>query len=64
MSIQCHSYILSALGYGVFVTEHVRKSEFLCEYGGQFITRDEADRKKGSEANYLFFFRHQGSQLW
>ncbi len=45
-------------GLGLFTLEDIEKDEFICEYTGEIITRDESDRrsiiKDPVGLNYLF----------
>ena len=41
----------SSAGLGLFADEDIKKGEFVIEYTGDMLTRDEADRKGGK---YLF----------
>lgn len=58
----------SLLGRGVFSSCHYRKGDFLVEYRGDIITKEECERRRRLYHNalevFLFEFRFNGKQLW
>ncbi|KAI7789270.1 putative variant-silencing SET domain-containing protein-like [Triplophysa rosa] len=58
----------SSSGRGVFSSHHFQKGDFLVEYRGEVITKDEYQRRhklyhKALDV-FLFEFRFNGKQLW
>ncbi|XP_052695823.1 uncharacterized protein LOC128174270 [Crassostrea angulata] len=58
-------YISDYKGFGVFsVAEHA-KGDFLLQYAGEKITKNEAtERMKKSTENKFFFYCYKGQDLW
>ncbi|XDV25875.1 hypothetical protein PO909_029708, partial [Leuciscus waleckii] len=58
----------SLLGWGVFTTSHFHKGDFLIEYRGEVINKEEFERRLKLYDNslevFLFEFRFNGKQLW
>jgi histone-lysine N-methyltransferase EZH2 len=50
-------------GLGLFTLEDIEKDEFICEYTGEIISRDESDRRSVIKdvvgLNYLFTVSQQ-----
>nr|XP_055039065.1 uncharacterized protein LOC129426651 [Misgurnus anguillicaudatus] len=54
----------SLLGWGVFSCRHFQKGDFLFEYRGQVLTKEEYERRHSELEVFLFEFRFDGRQLW
>ena len=57
-----------AKGRGVVAECMFRKGEFICEYSDELVSRVEGEKRKESYkeelGSYLFFFKHEGKDLW
>jgi len=57
-------------GSGVIATQPFLKGEFVCEYSGDLISRQEAEKreqqysKDPSIGSYMFYFTHKSKHLW
>ena len=56
------------LGKGVFATKFFSKGDFLLEYRGELITRDEGSEREDfynpDLGSFLFFFKDGSKCLW
>ncbi|KAI7790856.1 N-lysine methyltransferase KMT5A-A-like [Triplophysa rosa] len=61
-------YINSFKGRGVFTSSHFHKGDFLIEYRGDVINKEDYERRLKLYDNalevFLFEFRFNGKQLW
>ncbi len=55
-------------GRGVVADSTFQKGDFLCCYKGELISKAKGERRKSDYkeelGSYLFFFRHNGKDLW
>ena len=53
---------------GVFTTKQFKKDTFLLQYSGDIISKKEGEKREtiyGNEnRSYMFFFIHDGKDLW
>ncbi|XP_073716136.1 uncharacterized protein [Misgurnus anguillicaudatus] len=57
-------FINSFKGRGVFSCRHFQKGDFLFEYRGRVLTKEEYERRHSELEVFLFEFRFDGRQLW
>ena len=54
----------SEIGWAVRSTQQLQQNQFICEYAGELITREEANRRteyrreNGLRGDYIYHFRH------
>ena len=55
-------------GMGVFATKRFSKGDFLLHYSGELVTRKKGEEREtvygDSERSYMYFFSHNGKELW
>ena len=57
-------------GRGVTATQLFKKGEFVCEYSGGLISREEAEKREKqysrdpSIGSYMFYFKHKNKHFW
>lgn len=60
--------LISFAGKGVFTTRTFRHGDFLLEYKGELLSKNEAcqrERQYGdSDGSFLFYFKHSGKCYW
>lgn len=60
------NYSFVEIGFGVITTTEFGKGDFLLEYVGERIPKDEADRRENLRinSNFLFGFVFNGKETW
>ena len=54
--------VFYVVGYGVFLTHSVSKSDFLAEYCGDLLTYEEGDNL--DEQTYVYYFAVKSQKYW
>lgn len=61
-------FLLSSLGRGIFATTSFQKGDFLCEYRGELISKEECERRQRVYHDnlkvFLFEFYFNGKLWW
>lgn len=55
------------VGYGIFTTRNFQRGDFLLEYVGERIHKDEAvkrEKKRKNRMSYMFFFKFNENTHW
>ncbi|KAE8739050.1 hypothetical protein FOCC_FOCC015455, partial [Frankliniella occidentalis] len=62
------SMVFPNMGRGVVATKHFQRNDFICEYKGELINGQEADRRNAKHGKlygpaYMYYFRYQEKRI-
>lgn len=60
-SLSLTNLLYKLSGYGLFTDKELIIGEYICQYRGEKISADEAEKRK--HFDFIFYFRHDGEML-
>lgn len=68
LTITIQEILTDDKGRGIIAECPFKRGDFLCCYRGEMISKAEGERRKNEYkedlGSYLFFFKHNGNDLW